>query len=235
MTKPIKVAFNSDARMCVREEDMHLLKDARAHLKDVCVLGERPMVKVKAGLRVKGVDGRASIHNATVKWADKVTGTLYTLDGVCLSNPAYRFKVTPVLLPTKRDAYVMPADVVDAYRRIYPTADDEFARMVIWLETNAARRPASPKSAPRFVANWFKRVPRIAPQRQAKLDTLAALTGRAMDGGRGRDWPPVRSNGGRLRGAEDVLDVDWRGPDAGAGDVGADVIELPACRIAYGG
>jgi hypothetical protein len=137
-------------------------------------------------------------------------------------------------LPTKSGDYCLPLTVLEAYRRIYPTADDEFARMVIWLETHAARRPASPKSAPRFVANWFKRVPRIAPQRQARLDTLAALTGR-VNGYGGNGGPAVRQDGGRLRGAEDVIDVDWRGPGTGTGDVGADVIELPARRIAYGG
>ena len=84
-------------------------------------------------------------------------------------------------LPTKGGVYAMPDTVLEAYRRIYPTADDEFARMVIWLETNAARRPASPKSAPRFVANWFKRVPRVQhhnPAREQRAATIAALTGR---------------------------------------------------------
>jgi hypothetical protein len=62
----------------------------------------------------------------------------------------------------KQGVYEMPETVSDAYRRLYSTADDEFARMAIWLERNVARRPASPKSAPRFVDAWFKRVPRIA-------------------------------------------------------------------------
>lgn len=75
-------------------------------------------------------------------------------------------------LPTKGGLYEMPAQVADAYRRLYPTADEEFARMTIWLETHAARRPASPKSAPTFVANWFKRVPQ-AP-RQSPATTRAA-------------------------------------------------------------
>jgi hypothetical protein len=140
-------------------------------------------------------------------------------------------------LPTKTEPYAMPAAVLEAYRRVYPSADYEFAQMVIWLETHATRRPASPKSAPRFVQNWFKRVPRIAPQRQARLDTLAALTGRGnvYELGRGGDRAAVRQDGERLRGAEDVIDVDWRECGRREADVGADVVELPARRIASGG
>jgi hypothetical protein len=136
-------------------------------------------------------------------------------------------------LPTKTGTYVMPADVAAAYRRIYPSADDEFARMTIWLETNAARRPASPKSAPRFVANWFSRVPR-KPQ-QARHDFMAAFTGRSVDGYGGNGRPAIRQDGERLRRAEDVVDVEWCRAAGGAADVGADVIALPDRRLASGG
>jgi hypothetical protein len=138
-------------------------------------------------------------------------------------------------LPTKTGDYAMPAAVLEAYRRVYPSADYEFAQMVIWLETHATRRPASPKSAPRFVANWFKRVPRIAPQQQTRLDTLAALTGRNHATERGHDRPAIRQDGGGLWRAEDVVDVEWSRSAGGAAHVGADVIELPARRIASGG
>lgn len=87
-------------------------------------------------------------------------------------------------LPCKDGAYEMPADVEAAYRRLYPSADGEFAQMQIWLETHASRRPASAKSAPRFVANWFKRVPRARVSdavREQRERTFAALTGRAGD------------------------------------------------------
>lgn len=138
-------------------------------------------------------------------------------------------------LPTKDGEYAMPESVFGAYLKLYPSAEHEFARMLIWLETNPARRPVSPKSAPRFVENWFKRVPRIAPQRQARIDTLAALTGRSGNGDGRDDWAAVRSNDRDVRRAEDVIDVDWRGPADGSRNVGADVIELPARRLAFGG
>jgi hypothetical protein len=138
-------------------------------------------------------------------------------------------------LPTKSGDYVMPSAVADAYRKVYPSADYEFAQMLIWLETHANRRPASPKSAPRFVANWFKRVPRIAPQRQARLDTLAALTGRSHATDRGHDRPAIRQDGGGLWGAENVVDVEWSRPVGGTAHVGADVIELSPRRLASGG
>lgn len=118
-------------------------------------------------------------------------------------------------LTTKAGDYDMPAAVLEAYRRVYPSADYEFAQMVIWLETHATRRPASPKSAPRFVANWFKRVPRIAPRADARQSTIAALTGvsnvyeiGAAAGGMG--GAHLRADERRVRGAEDVVDVDWR-------------------------
>jgi hypothetical protein len=120
-----------------------------------------------------------------------------------------------VNLPTKSGDYSMPDTVLQAYRRVYPSADYEFAQMVIWLETHATRRPASPKSAPRFVANWFKRVPRIAPRADARQSTIAALTGvsnvyeiGAAAGGMG--GANFRADERRVRGAEDVVDVDWR-------------------------
>lgn len=87
-----------------------------------------------------------------------------------------------MILPCKSGHYEMPADLVASYRHLYPSADEQFARMRIWLESNASRRPASARSAPRFVANWFRKVPRIAAtQRSAlaesRVQTVAALTG----------------------------------------------------------
>jgi hypothetical protein len=72
----------------------------------------------------------------------------------------------------------MPADVWAGYRRLYPTANDEFARMSIWLELNAAKRPASPATAPRFVANWFKKVRAAKPERVQRELLVDLLTGR---------------------------------------------------------
>jgi hypothetical protein len=74
--------------------------------------------------------------------------------------------------------YQMPADVWAGYRRLYPSADDEFARMSIWLEMNAAKRPASAATAPRFVGNWFKKVRAAQPQRVQRGLMADLLTGR---------------------------------------------------------
>jgi hypothetical protein len=130
-----------------------------------------------------------------------------------------------MLLPTKAGEYAMPDAVEFAYRKLYPSAEYEFARMLIWLETNAARRPASPKSAPRFVANWFKRVPRVAHHnaaREQRAATVAALTGR----NRSADVIDMPAFADRVGGTDlravcvDVrepearLDVDGRGPGA---------------------
>lgn len=87
--------------------------------------------------------------------------------------------------PTKAGDYVMPDEVIDAYRALHPNADREFARMRIWLESNVARRPARPDTAPKFIANWFKKlrpVPQNVRQFQTAADRRAAfvasLTGR---------------------------------------------------------
>lgn len=87
-------------------------------------------------------------------------------------------------VPTKDGPYEVSDEVARAFRTLYPSADTEFARMLLWLERNPSRRPASPKSAPRFVQNWFKRVPRarmVDPVREERARTFAALTGRAGD------------------------------------------------------
>lgn len=84
-------------------------------------------------------------------------------------------------IPTKSgESYEIPAAVVDAYRVRYLDADGEFAKMLIWLESNRSRRPASPKSGPRFVANWFKRV-RPAAQMAASKAVRATQRGHMMD------------------------------------------------------
>jgi hypothetical protein len=104
-------------------------------------------------------------------------------------------------LPCKSGQYEMPADLAASYRHLYPSADEQFARMRIWLESNAARRPASPKSAPRFVANWFKRVPRVVTQRSAiaesRLQTVAALVGSNRSQSNVIDMPAVAAAVGR--------------------------------------
>ncbi|MEN9807223.1 MAG: hypothetical protein RL756_1743 [Pseudomonadota bacterium] len=78
-------------------------------------------------------------------------------------------------LPTKSGDYEMPEAVAAAYLKLYPSAEYEFARMAIWLEANPSRRPASPKSAPKFVANWFRRVPQAARQSPAASRAAAFM------------------------------------------------------------
>ena len=86
-----------------------------------------------------------------------------------------------MILHCKTGCYEVPNHVLEAYLSIYPTGEQEFAAMVIWLEANPSRRPASPRSAPRFVANWFKRVPkrvlRPAVQQSDRAQRFAQLTG----------------------------------------------------------
>lgn len=126
-------------------------------------------------------------------------------------------------LPTKSGDYAMPEPVLAAYLKLYPSAEHQFAQMVIWLECNPTRRPASPKSAPRFVANWFRKVPKAAPRnvaRETRDQTIAALTGRARGAdvidmpttARRVDYANFRAADGDLWGAEDGFDVDRRGP-----------------------
>jgi hypothetical protein len=139
-------------------------------------------------------------------------------------------------IPCKAGVYQMPEQVADAYRKIYPSADEQFARMVIWLETHAARRPASEKSAPRFVANWFKSVPRVAYTAHKQMNDLRAFTVQSLTGQRGAinviDISPVpasadrvggtdfRADDRRLRAPEDCRYVDWSGAGEGQASVG---------------
>jgi hypothetical protein len=74
--------------------------------------------------------------------------------------------------------YQMPADVWASYRRLYPSADDEFAKMTIWLELNPHKWPLSPKSAPKTVSNWFKKVRAAQPARVQRELIVDLLTGR---------------------------------------------------------
>lgn len=76
-----------------------------------------------------------------------------------------------MIIQCKTGSYEIPHAVVEAYSALYPTAAQEFARMTIWLECNKAKRPANQKSAPRFVANWFKRVPKqvVRPRTERAL------------------------------------------------------------------
>ena len=139
-------------------------------------------------------------------------------------------------IPCKDGIYAMGDDLADAYRKIYPSADHEFASMRIWLEVNPARRPASPKSAPRFVANWFSRVPKLSPQRDARTQTLAALTGGA-DGAiagcvGGSD---IRADRRHVWSAENVIDVDWSVARGGEANLGAGAGQVPARRLGRSG
>jgi hypothetical protein len=137
----------------------------------------------------------------------------------------------------KSGEYQMPESVALAYRRVYPSAEIEFAQMLIWLETHQTRRPASPKSAPQFVANWFKKVPRLSPQRDARYQTLAALTGRGnvidFDTGRS-NTQAVSADDGDLWGAEDGGRMDGRGRGRNTANVADDAIEVSTRRIAGG-
>ena len=88
-----------------------------------------------------------------------------------------------MLLKCKNGDYELTPALLDSYRLLYPTADTAFAEMLIWLENNAARRPASAKSAPRFVANWFRNVRKARPvtPAQEKIATLHTLMGGRQD------------------------------------------------------
>lgn len=79
-------------------------------------------------------------------------------------------------LKCKSGEYELSTTIIEAYSAIYPTADQQFAQMVIWLESNPSRRPASAKSAPRFIQNWFKRVPKRTKVDQ-RADTVRQLVG----------------------------------------------------------
>ena len=48
----------------------------------------------------------------------------------------------------------VPEDLIDAYMMLHRDADKQFAKMVIWLTTNKAKRPKNPE---RFIANWFRK------------------------------------------------------------------------------
>lgn len=127
-------------------------------------------------------------------------------------------------LPCKSGQYEMPADLVASYRHLYPSADEQFARMRIWLESNAARRPASAKSAPRFVANWFRKVPRIAATQrtalaESRLQTVAALTGATRSPSNVIDMPAFADAMGRAN--LFALSSDVRSTEVGR-DVGGD-------------
>ena len=75
--------------------------------------------------------------------------------------------------------YELPAELIESYRRLHPTADDEFARMVIWLEMNRAYVAASERGARKFITNWFKKVRAAQPQRVQRGLMADLLTGRA--------------------------------------------------------
>ena len=109
---------------------------------------------------------------------------LWGVGGAVGDTPPLR-GATVITVRCKQGEYTMPADVWAGYRRLYPTADDEFARMSIWLELNAAKRPAAPASAPRFVANWFKKVRAAQPARVQRELIVDLLTGRTHGTRRG--------------------------------------------------
>ena len=136
-------------------------------------------------------------------------------------------------IPCKQGIYVMPAEVEAAYLRIHPSAQDEFARMSIWLELHPGKRPASPKSAPRFVANWFKRVPKIARAANERIAAVAALTGESnvIDMGsiaHRLGGTNLRAPDRSLWGAENVVDVEWHESGSGETGVGRRTRQIPA-------
>lgn len=74
--------------------------------------------------------------------------------------------------------YQMPADVWAGYRRLFPSADDEFAKMAIWLELNPSKWPLRPDTAASFVSKWFKKVRAAQPERIQRGLMADLLTGR---------------------------------------------------------
>lgn len=106
-------------------------------------------------------------------------------------------------LPMKIDEYEVSEDLLQAYRTLFPTADAEFARMRIWLESNKARRPSRPEA---FIRNWFKKVRAVKPAQEVvvRLDlpagwwaderkTLAAGAQYGLSPRAGEDWNAFRS------------------------------------------
>ena len=85
-----------------------------------------------------------------------------------------------MIIHTKSGEYTLTHAVEEAYRAIYPTADQEFARMTIWLESHKSRRPAKPETAMRFVNAWFAKVPKrvaLPAKTAAQVGTISRLTG----------------------------------------------------------
>lgn len=108
-------------------------------------------------------------------------------------------------LPTKAGEYTVPEEVLKAYRELYPNADREFARMRIWLESNVARRPAKPDTAPKFIANWFKKsrpMPAVVRPMQTAADRryafIASLTGESRQDERTIDVDAYERSAPRL-------------------------------------
>ncbi len=106
-------------------------------------------------------------------------------------------------LPTKSGEYEVSADLLQAYRTLFSTADAEFARMRIWLESNKSRRPSRPEA---FVRNWFKRVRAVKPAQEVvvRLDlpagwwadekkTLSAGAQFGLSPRAGEDWGAFRA------------------------------------------
>lgn len=85
-----------------------------------------------------------------------------------------------MIIHTKAGEYELTHAVEEAYRAIYPTADQEFARMTIWLESHKSRRPAKPETAMRFVNAWFAKVPKrvsMTAKTAAQVGTISHLIG----------------------------------------------------------
>ena len=96
--------------------------------------------------------------------------------------------------------YEMPAELIASYRHLHPTADDELAKMVIWLEMNRSYVAASELGAKRFIKNWFKKVKEKQPQQQRRALMADLLTGRA-------NGDNYRPSGNDYRSSENIIDI----------------------------
>lgn len=114
-----------------------------------------------------------------------------------------------MLIRTKDGAgYELPAESADAFARIYRDGARELDRMLIWLEIHPGRRPATAKSAPRFLANWFRRVQKVEIGRLAAREEQRSERSRIIDLITGADYGHGSGNGDA--GAETVVSEDGR-------------------------
>ena len=80
-------------------------------------------------------------------------------------------------LPVEGGDWEVPVDYLDAWKTVRPDAEEQFARMRIWLESHKSRRPKRPTM---FVDNWMKRAPLRKPasvSRDVKGSVMRAIFG----------------------------------------------------------